>query len=262
MALNLPGQTLRGLATKLRKLSYVPTSWKLVLAGINSDARSQLETFLDGLVREGSSPSLMAMVLEHLADQREALQRERDAWSFVWSGPEPAHSKTADTFATVDQLIQNAQTSLLIATYNIGLSSQFQDLMKSIALRMEAGELQRLDLFFHPIQIADRLGADPLVTIHRWFNEDVWPWPAKPCIYVDQRILAGKAERCYQHAKVVVADANTKRSSALVTSANFSETAQRHNFEAGWLVQEPWRADQVAKHFRQMVTEGLFVQVP
>ena len=261
MALTLPGQTLRGIAAKLRQLSYVPTSWQGVLAGLNADGRSQLETFLHDLVREGGSPQLMAMVLEHLADQREALQRERDAWSFVWSGPEPAHAKTADTFATVDQLIQHAESSLLIATYNIGLSSQFQDLLKSIANRLESGQIQRVELFFHPIQIADRLGTEPLKTIRQWFDKDVWPWPTKPLAYVDQRLSSGSAERCYQHSKVVVADADTDRSSALVTSANFSETAQRHNFEAGWLVRQPWRADQVANHFHEMVQEGLFVAI-
>ena len=60
----------------------------------------------------------------------------------------------------------------------------------------------------------------------------------------------------------VEAGAATVRSSALVTSANFSENGQRYNFEAGWLVRSPWRSDDVAKHFRQMVAEGLFVRVP
>jgi phosphatidylserine/phosphatidylglycerophosphate/cardiolipin synthase-like enzyme len=78
---------------------------------------------------------------------------------------------------------------------------------------------------------------------------------------VDQRLLAASAERCYQHAKVVVADAETENASALVTSANFSETAQRHNFEAGWLVREPWRANQVSEHFRKLVAEGFFVPI-
>ena len=261
MTLTLPGQTLRGVAAKLRQLSYVPTNWQATLAGFNADAREQLETFFDELVREGGTPQLIAKVLEHLADQREALQRERDAWSFVWSGPEPAHAKTADTFATVDQLIQHAESSLLIATYNIGLSTQFQDLLESIADRLESGQIQRVELFFHPIQIADRLGPEPLKTIRQWFDKDVWPWPTKPLAYVDQRLSSGSAERCYQHSKVVVADADTDRSSALVTSANFSETAQRHNFEAGWLVRQPWRADQVANHFHEMVQEGLFVAI-
>lgn len=157
------------------------------------------------------------------------------------------------------QLIQQARTSLLIATYNIGLSEGFRDLLESISGRLGAGELERVELFFHPIQIADRLGPDPLAVIQRWFDEEVWPWPAKPRAYVDQRLVSGSAERCYQHAKVVIADAGTRRAQALVTSANFSETAQRHNFEAGWLVREPWRADQVSSHFRQLVGEGLFV---
>ena len=126
MALTLPGQTLRGVAAKLRQLSYVPTSWQGVLAGLNADGRGQLEAFLHDLVREGGSPQLMAMVLEHLADQREALQRERDAWSFVWSGPEPAHAKTADTFATVDQLIQQKLDDI-IPVQNYVLHQHFKD---------------------------------------------------------------------------------------------------------------------------------------
>jgi len=46
-----------------------------------------------------------------------------------------------------------------------------------------------------------------------------------------------------------------------VTSANFSEAAQRHNFEAGWLVREPWRADMVNNHFQRLVEVGLFERI-
>jgi phosphatidylserine/phosphatidylglycerophosphate/cardiolipin synthase-like enzyme len=82
------------------------------------------------------------------------------------------------------------------------------------------------------------LGADPLATISAWFNRDVWPWPTKPHAYVERRLVSGSPERCYQHAKVVIADATTPNAKALVTSANFSETAQRHNVEAGWLADD------------------------
>ena len=75
-------------------------------------------------------------LLDRLADAQDALQSERNAWSFVWSGPDPLHAKTADTFATVDQLISEAQCSVLIATYNIGLSSEFRELFASIADRL------------------------------------------------------------------------------------------------------------------------------
>jgi len=259
MSLTLPAQTLRAVATDLRRLNYTPTSWQGLLSTHSEAIRMQLEPLLVEMVREGAHPRLMALLLDRLADAQDALQKERNAWSFVWSGPDPLHAKTADTFATVDQLINAARCSLLIATYNIGLSSEFRELFASIADRLAHGQLNRVDLFFHPKQIEDRLGADPLATISTWFNREVWPWPAKPHAYVDRRLITSSLERCYQHAKVVIADAETPEAKALVTSANFSETAQRHNYEAGWLTSSVQRACEIHKQFSLLVDQGLFL---
>jgi len=57
------------------------------------------------------------------------------------------------------------------------------------------------------------------------------------------------------------ADAGTPAAKVLVASANFSENAQRHNFEAGWLARSPRRVGQVHQHVQQLVAEGLFVQL-
>ena len=261
MALTLPAQTLRSVAAALRQLSYVPTTWQGVLAGLGTEGRSQLEPLLVRMVREGGQPRLIALVLEQLADQQEILQQERDAWSFVWSGPDPRHSRTADTYATVDQLLTQAKKSLLIATYNIGLSDEFRELLESIAQRLESAQLETVELFFHPIQLGNNLGTDPLAVIRRWFVSEVWPWPAKPTVYVDCRLLQGGRVRAVQHSKVVIADAGTPAAQALVTSANFSENAHRHNFEAGWLCKETWRVQQIHDHFQQLIQDGLFVRL-
>ena len=261
MGLTLPGATLRAVAQSLRQLAYVPNNWQVVLGQHSPTVREQLEPLLDEMKAEGGRPKLMALLLERLADTQDALQHERDAWSFVWSGPEPLHARTADTFATVDQLLHQARCSILIATYNIGLSSEFRQLLEGIALRLEAKELERVQLFFHPVQIHVRLGHEPMATIRSWFNDKVWPWPAKPEAYIDKRLLRSGGEAGLQHAKVVIADADTPQSCALVTSANFSEAAQRHNFEAGWLVREPWRADMVNKHFQQLIAAGYFTKI-
>ena len=261
MSLTLPAQTLRAVATDLRRLNYTPTSWQGLLSTHSEAIRLQLEPLLVEMVREGAHPRLMALLLDRLADAQEALQRERNAWSFVWSGPDPLHAKTADTFATVDQLVNEARCSLLIATYNIGLSSEFRALFASIADRLADGQLNRVDLFFHPKQIEDRLGADPLATISTWFNREVWPWPAKPHAYVDRRLISGSAERCCQHAKIVIADATTSEAKALLTSANFSETAQRHNFEAGWLTRSTPRVQEIQRQFSMAVDQGLFLPI-
>ena len=261
MGITLPGATLRGVAQSLRQLAYIPKNWQVVLGQHSPTVREQLEPLLAELKAEGARPKLMALLLERLADTQDALQHERDSWSFVWSGPEPLHARTADTFATVDQLLRQAKRSILIATYNIGLSDDFRALLERIAKRLEAKELQRVQLFFHPVQIQDKLGHEPMAAIRSWFEKEVWPWPAKPEAYVDKRLLQKRVEHCLQHAKVVIADAETPQASALVTSANFSEAAQRHNFEAGWLVREPWRADMVNSHFQKLVAEGQFVEV-
>jgi len=261
MTLTLPAQTLRSVAGALRQLSYVPSTWQGVLAGLGGEGRGQLELLLLKMVREGAQPRLMALVLEQLADQQELLQQERNAWSFVWSGPDPLHSRTADTFATVDQLLTQAQRSLLITTYNIGLSDEFRELLQSIAQRLQSGQLEMVELFFHPVQLGPNLGADPLAVIRRWFNAEVWPWPAKPTVYVDGRLLQGGRVRAFQHSKVVIADAGTPAAQALVTSANFSENAHRHNFEAGWLCKETWRVQQIHDHFQQLIQDGLFVRL-
>jgi phosphatidylserine/phosphatidylglycerophosphate/cardiolipin synthase-like enzyme len=261
MTLTLPAHTLRSVATALRQLSYVPTSWQGLLAGMGADGRSQLEPLLVQLVREGAQPRLMALVLEQLAEQQELLQQERDAWSFVWSGADPLHARTADTFATVDQLLNQAQHHLMIATYNIGQSGEFKELLATLAQRLASRELQQVQLFFHPVQLLDQLGPDPMATISQWFFGEVWPWAARPTAYIDSRLLQGGRTGGSQHAKVVLADPGTPAAQALVTSANFSEAAQRHNFEAGWLLRTPWRVDQVHQHFQKLVAEGWFVPV-
>ena len=272
MTLTISPQALRSVADSIKKLNYVPSSWQQQLAGFNDNVRKQLDEFLSRLVQEGGQPKLLAFVLEQLADQQDAIYRERNSWSFVWSGPEALHSKTADTFATMDQLIKDAKHTLLISTFNIGLSTEFRELMKSIAKRLEAGQLERVDLFFHPKQIENEISSTPAgdkrrVKIREWFfgkdgvEGDVWKWPGRPHVYVDKRLIMGSDNYCFHHAKVVVADAKTSGSVALVTSANFSEAAQRSNFEAGWLVRDTWRANQVSDHFKKMVMEKLFVEL-
>jgi hypothetical protein len=79
MTLTLPAQTLRSVAGALRQLSYVPSTWQGVLAGLGGEGRGQLELLLLKMVREGAQPRLMALVLEQLADQQELLQQERNA---------------------------------------------------------------------------------------------------------------------------------------------------------------------------------------
>jgi phosphatidylserine/phosphatidylglycerophosphate/cardiolipin synthase-like enzyme len=93
-------------------------------------------------------------------------------------------------------------------------------------------------------------------------NRKVWPWNPKPLAYVDRRLVERSQDGYYQHAKAVIVDAGTQKGKALITSANFSETAQRHNYEAGCMLRSTWQVDRISQHFQSLVGQRHFVQLP
>ena len=119
----------------------------------------------------------------------------------------------------MDQLIQQARTSLLIATANIGLSREFQALLAVIAERSASDQPQHMQLASHPVQIAERPGSDPLAAIHHGFDSQAWPWPMQPRAYGDRRRSEGSRDGCVQRAKAVIVAANRSKPKALITSA-------------------------------------------
>ena len=257
-ALSLPSRTLLAVAQGLRQLHSTPTSWADLLESYGAGVRQQLEPLLAGLTREGAHPRLLAAVLVELAQAREELEQERQGWSF----PKPLHNNVSDTWATITRLIDEAESSLLIATYNIGLSKDCRELFAALAHRLANGSLQEVQLFFHPKQIEQELGSEPLSTISEWFDRKVWPWDPKPMAYVDRRLIEQTQDGCYQHAKAVIVDAGRPKAKALITSANFSETAQRHNYEAGCLLTSTWQVDRIAQHFQSLVAQRHFIPLP
>ncbi|MFM7170045.1 MAG: DISARM system phospholipase D-like protein DrmC [Cyanobium sp.] len=261
-ALTLPSRTLLAVAQGLRQLHGTPSSWADLLESFGTGVRAQLEPMLVELTREGAHPRLIALLLEELARARGELEEERESWSFIWSGPKPLHNNVSDTWATITRLIDEAECSLLIATHNIGLSRDSRELFERLAQRLASGSLQEVQLFVHPKQIEHDLGTKPLCRISEWFDTKVWPWNPKPLAYVDRRLVERSQESCYQHAKALIVDEGMPQAKALITSANFSETAQRHNYEAGCLLTAPWQVNRISQHFQSLVGQRHFVQLP
>jgi hypothetical protein len=258
-ALTLPSRTLKAVAQGLRQLVHTPSSWADLLESYGLGVREQVEPLLVELTRQGAHPGLIATLVEELAGQREQLELERQGCSFVWSGPKPLHNTVSDTWATITALIVEARTSVLIATHNIGLTKDRRDLFCSLSDRLRHGDLDQVVMIFHPKQIERNLGSKPMETITDWFDDCVWPWNPKPSAYIDRRLLDGSRWGCSQHAKVVLVDAGTPKGKALVTSANFSENAQRHNLEAGCLFTNAWQVERVADYFQLLIANEQLV---
>lgn len=259
----LSAETLRQVANDLRATAGQPQHADQLLGHYDLRTSKLLRPLLSEMLAEGATPRLMALMLEQLAERHARMQRDRDNWSFIWSGPRPEGELAEDTFATVTRLVHEARSSLLLSTYNIGTTEDIRNLFKTIATSLRSGSLDRFDLFFHPKQIEKRIIASSarLDTIRNWFYEKIWTWQVPLHAYIDARLLAGGEIRTYNHAKVVIANADTKQAQTLVTSANLSGAGQRHNFEAGWLTRSPSRARMLNNHFQRMVSQGFYVRV-
>jgi hypothetical protein len=91
------------------------------------------------------------------------------------------------------------------------------------------------------------------------FRRRHWPWQPLPEVYYDPRALrADPSERASLHAKVIVVD----RQQALITSANFTEAAQRRNIEVGILSKSIAFAEKVAAYFAALRETGTLRPIP
>lgn len=94
--------------------------------------------------------------------------------------------------------------------------------------------------------------------VHRFtkeFSEKHWPWPTLPELYYDPRSLETGTINGHSslHAKCIITDHTT----ALVTSANFTEAAQFRNIEAGVQIKHIPMVRRLEAYFEGLIELGI-----
>jgi phosphatidylserine/phosphatidylglycerophosphate/cardiolipin synthase-like enzyme len=90
----------------------------------------------------------------------------------------------------------------------------------------------------------------------RDFRSRHWPWATLPELYYDPRSLETGEARASLHAKCVIVD----RERALITSANFTDAAQRKNIELGVAMIHRPTIDRLAHYFTGLCDNKLLVR--
>ena len=154
-------------------------------------------------------------------------------------------------------LITSATREVLLVGYAIHNGKR---LFEPLAGRME--QIPSLDVTFCidiQRQFNDPTPAPELVArFAREFRQRHWPWSRLPRLFYDPRSLLTGDQRASLHAKCVVVD----RSRALVTSANFTDAAQKRNIEAGIDLRHRPTAERIVDYFGGLVAGGLLVECP
>jgi hypothetical protein len=185
----------------------------------------------------------------------ERIHRPPPRLDLVWTGPETKASVARSTALVVEDLFASAKASVIVGGYAFDRA----EILAPLHVAMKERDVAATLFIDIDGSTPDPGAADAFACafIDHWFNR-VWTFGLpKPDVYYDPRTAVSGSTPGYDwatlHAKCIVVDDER----AFVTSANFTDRAQTRNIEAGVLIEDRAFAEELAGHWRQLVSEGL-----
>lgn len=217
---------------------------------IDSGLRGRTRDVIEAL-GQADKHGVLAAVRVAIAER---VHRPPPRIDLVWTGPETKASVARSTGLVVEALFESAKTSVIVGGYTFDRAQILEPLFRAMRDR-GVTVMVFVDIDGATPNPAD---ADTFAgaVIDKWMKK-VWAFGApKPEIYYDPR-TAIQNERGHDwatlHAKCIVVD--DERS--LITSANFTDRGQTRNIETGVVIEDKGFAEDLAGHWRQLVSEGL-----
>lgn len=159
--------------------------------------------------------------------------------SLVVTAPASFSIKAKSTKNTVEGMIKDAQSSILITGYS--LSGYFSELVESIIRKSQEGVFVK---FF--VNNIENQGSFDKICRYRGRFLKIYNYPKQK----DDSMSA-------LHAKVISVD----KEKTLITSANLSYHGQEGNIELGTFVQSKETAQQLDHFFTHLIFRKIFVEV-
>lgn len=213
---------------------------------------------LEGMREQGMSTRQMALLVDAVVGARAIVGEPQQLFDLVISGPEVAGVPIADTAATIQTLIESAQTEILLVGYAVHNGKR---LFKRLAERMDGIPTLRVTFCLDiPRKLTDTSLASEIVRrFVQEFRIKHWPGRRLPEMFYDPRALAdGGWRKASLHAKCVVID----HSIAVVTSANFTEAAHHRNIEVGVQIRYPPFVQRLSDYFDGLRDSGQLLACP
>jgi phosphatidylserine/phosphatidylglycerophosphate/cardiolipin synthase-like enzyme len=247
---------MEAVARALRSGRLAPPFARSALSGLLPDEQiGAVQGALAELGAAGMAPAHVAALLELLAEERAAQQRQADRVELVLSPPELDHVDARDTAVVVQDLFRRATRSVLVVSYALDAGDKARALFGGLAARMDAAPELSVRLFVnvHRPHQDDTPAAELVRAFARQLRAGVWPGERLPEVFFDPRSVEQDGpQRAVLHAKCVVVDDRW----TLLTSANFTEAAQERNIEAGVVLDDPPTAARVRRQLQALVDAG------
>ncbi len=249
----LTARNLHDLATELARGVVPLRDARFALTKLRWPAASvgPAAAWLLGLDGRGWRATQAAEAVGLLAAERERRERARDDIELVWSGPDAPGAESRDSARKLEELFGRATESVLLAGYNLRPGAHF-DALAEAARRRPA---LTVAVFAHVFPDGHATPSGCLAAHDdglRAALRGVDPARVRAHRPSAERLAEACAGRFHMHAKCVVVD----RRFVLVTSANFSFTAQERNVEVGVALDDPRLARRIRDQFETLVKRG------
>jgi len=254
----LSSANLQALVSSLRHGELSREMSKVACCKLLGNAGGAVFICLNDLATTGMSPSQCALLVQAISGERERAPDPAKLFELVLTGPDVAGVPTEDTVAVVNTLFQEAKSEVLLISYAV---FNGEGVFETLATRMRENPALKVRFC---LDIARRFGdttpsAEIVKRFAAEFRKKHWPWVDIPEVYYDPRALSEfPDQRASLHAKCVVID----RRSALITSANFTDAAQRKNIEMGLLVRHVPLVERVVDYFDGLRLSGHLSKYP
>jgi phosphatidylserine/phosphatidylglycerophosphate/cardiolipin synthase-like enzyme len=249
--LSLASSDLRALASAIRtgRLSP-PFSGAALERYMSTGTAEPVADSLQLMHKLSGSAVATAHSLELLSGALTQTESISDLFDLVTTSPEANGVVNRDTSVVVSDLFRNARESVLLAGYAV---YQGQKVFEALARRMEEVPTMAVRLYLDIQRKPGDTTCDSEL-VRRFtgqFRTAQWPAGKRvPEIYYYPASLATDRRACAAlHAKCIVVDER----SVYISSANFTEAAQRRNIEVGILVNSADLAGRVTRFFGALV---------
>ncbi len=190
-----------------------------------------------------------AAVLDLLASNSASRNPLDELIDLVITGPTPS-AVGRDTAVVVSELFRRARQSVIVVGYVV---SRGREVFRALAERMNQEPNLQVRLFLDIQRSAGDTSANSEMVqrfMHR-FATTQWPEGARlPEVYYDPRALTvDRADRAALHAKCIVVD----NQEVFVSSANFTEYAQKRNIEIGLSLHSQQVALRIVAYLAELV---------
>jgi hypothetical protein len=235
-------------------LKYEVSDTALLGSGANDASTVSIRDFIQN--RKLSSETVVA-IIDAIIECRIQVHNVALLQSLVVTGPEVPDLINLKTGSRFTQVVEHAKKELMLATFALYQGDRILEPIHQAMIRNPNLSVT-LILNVQRNYGDTTMNEDILEKSRQEFLAKNWPWDVKPEVYYYPESLNMDAKsRASMHAKFVIADEER----CFITSANFTEAAQKKNIEVGIELAGSHEPKALSRYFKQLIADGNLVRL-